>query len=64
MACFLINRSPKATFDWKVVEEFWIGGTVDYTSLEVFGCLANMHVSSKERLKLEAKSRHYIFRVY
>ena len=28
MTCYLINRSPRAALDGKVVEEVWIGNEV------------------------------------
>ena len=40
------------------------GNAVDYSSLKVFGCSANVHVSSEERSKLDAKSRQCIFLGY
>ena len=43
MACYLINRSPRAALDGKVAEEVWTGNEVDYSRLKVFGCLAYVH---------------------
>ena len=57
MACYLVNRSPRATLDRKVAEELWTGNDVDYSRLKVFGCLAYAHIAGDERLKLDAKSR-------
>jgi hypothetical protein len=48
MACYLINRSPRATLDGKVAEEVWTGNEVDYTGLRKFGCLAYVHIPSEE----------------
>ena len=64
MACFLINRSPRARLDGRVSEEVWIGSEVDYSSLRVFGCPAYVHVSSDERSKLDAKSKQCVFLGY
>ena len=47
MACYLINRSPRAAFDGKVVEEVWTGDEVDYSRLRVFGCPAYALMSLK-----------------
>ena len=64
MACFLINRSPRARLDGRVSEEVWTGSEVDYSSLRVFGCPAYVHVSSDERSKLDAKSKQCVFLGY
>ena len=45
VACYLINRSPRATLDGKVAEEVWIGNEVDYSRLRVFECLAYAHIA-------------------
>jgi transposase InsO family protein len=34
MACYLINRSPRAALDGKVAEEVWTGNEVDYSGFE------------------------------
>ena len=57
MACYLINRSPKAVLDGKVAEEVWTGNPVNYSGLRVFGCPAYVHIPNEERSKLDAKSR-------
>ena len=44
MACYLINRLPRATLDGKVVEEVWTGNEVDYSCLRMCGCLAYAHI--------------------
>ena len=64
MACYLINRSPRAALDEKVAEEVWTGNEVDYFGLRVFGCLAYVHIPSKEWSKLDPKSRQCVFLGY
>ena len=64
MACYLINRSPKAALDGKVAEEVWTGNEVDYSSFRVFGCPAYMHIPSEERSKLDPESRQCVFLRY
>jgi len=64
MACYLINRSPRASLGGKVVEEVWTGNAVDFSHLRIFGCLAYVHVPSDERSKLDAKSKKCIFLGY
>ena len=64
MACYLINRSPRAALDGKVVEEVWIGNEIDCSGLRVFGCLTYVHIPSEERSKLNSKSRQCVFLGY
>jgi hypothetical protein len=61
MVCYLINRSPRAALDGKVVEEVWTGNEVDYSSLRVFSCPAYAHKPSEERSKLDPKSSNVSF---
>jgi hypothetical protein len=64
MACYLINRSPMATLDRKVVEKVWTSNEVYYFRLRVFGCPAYVHIPSEEQLKLNIKSRQCVFLRY
>jgi hypothetical protein len=57
MACYLINRSLRATLDGKVADEVWTGNEVDYSGFRVFGCPTYVYIPSEERLKLDPKSR-------
>ena len=57
MACYLINRSPRAALDGKVVKEVWKGNEVDYLRLRVFGCPTYAHIAEEERLNLDVKSK-------
>lgn len=45
IACYLVNRSPSTTIDYKISEEVWTGHSVDYSNLRVFGCHAFAYVS-------------------
>ena len=49
MACYLINRSPRASLGGKVTEEVWAGNDVDLSKLRIFGCPAFVHVLSDKR---------------
>ena len=49
MACYLINRSPRAALDGKVAEEVWTGNEVNYSGLKVFRCLTYTHIAGDER---------------
>ena len=53
MACYILNRSPRAALDGKVVEEVWIGKEVDYSTMRIFGCPTYVHIPIKERSKLD-----------
>ena len=64
MACYLINRSPRASLGGKVIEEVWAGNDVDLSKLRIFGCPAYVHVPSDERSKLDPKSKKCIFLGY
>ena len=44
-ACWLVNRLPSPTIDWKTLEETWSGKFVDYIGLRVFDCPAYACVS-------------------
>ena len=64
MACYLINRSPRASLGGKVAEEVWTGNAVDFDHLRIFGCPAYVHVPGDERSKLDPKSKKCIFLGY
>ncbi|KAE8691550.1 ABC transporter B family member 18 [Hibiscus syriacus] len=64
MACYLINRSPRASLVGKVVEEVWTGHDVTFDHLQIFCCPAYVHVPADERSKLDAKSKECIFLGY
>ncbi|KAL0423292.1 UNVERIFIED_CONTAM: hypothetical protein Sradi_0864000 [Sesamum radiatum] len=64
MACYLINRSPRASLGGKVTEEVWTCNQVNFDHLRIFGCSAYVHVPSDERSKLDPKSRQCIFLSY
>ena len=44
-ACYLVNRSPHTSLNFKVGEEIWSSNSVDYSNLRIFGCPAYAHVS-------------------
>ena len=44
-ACYLMNRSPHSSIDFKIPEEVWSGNPVDYSVLKVFGSPAYVHVN-------------------
>ena len=44
-ACYLINRSPHSSLNFKIPEEIWSGNPVDYSNLRIFGCPAYAHVN-------------------
>jgi len=44
MACYLINRSLRASLGGKVAEEVWTENVDDFSHLRIFGCLTYVHV--------------------
>lgn len=40
---YLINRTPNASIEFKIPEEVWFGGKVEFTHLKRFGCIAYVH---------------------
>lgn len=44
IAWFIANRSLSTSIDFKVLEEVWMGKTVDYYALGVFKCPLYVHV--------------------
>ncbi|KAL6343157.1 hypothetical protein AAG906_020946 [Vitis piasezkii] len=64
MACYLINKSPRAALDRKVAKKDESQHPIDYSSLRVFGCPAYVHIPNEEISKLDAKSRQCIFLGY
>jgi hypothetical protein len=64
MACYIINRSPRAALDGKVSEEVWTGQEVDNSLMRIFGCPTYLHISSEDRSKLDPKSKKCIFLGY
>ena len=62
-AASLVNRSPSKLLNSRYVEEVWSAKDIDYSTLNVFGCKAYIHIPSDERNKLKPKSLEYIFSV-
>jgi hypothetical protein len=56
-ACFITNRSPSATVDFKVQDEVWTGKPVNYSVLRIFGYPTYVHVQSEEWSKLDSKKK-------
>lgn len=61
MACYIANKSPRASLDGNVAEEVWIGNPIDLINLRIFGYPTYVHISSKDRSKLDPKSKQCIF---
>lgn len=43
--CYLINRSPNSSLEFKVPEHVWSNHKPIYSHLKVFGCIAYVHTS-------------------
>ena len=60
-ACYLINRSPNSSLEFKVPEEVWSGHKHSYYHLRPFGCVAYIHISQG---KFNPRARKGIFLCY
>ena len=60
-ASYLVNMSPSTTINFQIPEEIWQGESVDYSTLQIFGCPAYSLVDSQKMNKLESKSMKCIF---
>ena len=58
---YLINRGPSTPLGCCILEELWTDKNVIYSFLKTFSCEAFAHIDSKNRTKLEAKSKKCIF---
>lgn len=45
-AVYIINRSPNSSIKFEVPEVRWTSGTIDYSHLRSFGCVAYVHTIS------------------
>jgi hypothetical protein len=60
MICVLAStfKTHNITIDFKVPEEVWLGKLVDYSVLNIFGCLAYVYMQSGHRSKLDQELRN------
>ena len=58
---YLINRGPSTPLGCGIPKEAWTGKKVSYSFLKTFSCEEFAHIDSKNRTKLEAKSKKYVF---
>ena len=58
---YLINRGPSTPLGCGILEESWTSKKVSYYFLKNFGCEIFSHIDSKNRTKLEAKSKKCVF---
>ena len=58
---YLINRGPCTPLGCGILEEAWTGKKVSYSFLKTFSCEEFSHKDSKNRTKLEAKSKKCVF---
>lgn len=64
MVCYLINMSPRASLEGKVVEEVWIINPIDLDNFIIFRCSAYVHISGEYRSKLDPRSKKCVFVSY
>ena len=61
---YLLNRSPTASVQDKILEEAWSGTITSVSHLRVFGYVAFSHVPDELRRKMDKKSEHCTFTCY
>ena len=61
---YLVNRGPSTPLGCGIPEEAQIGKKVSYSFLKTFDCEEFYHIDSKNRTKLEAKSKKCVFLRY
>jgi hypothetical protein len=60
-ANYLVNRSPRRAKKGATPEQLYIGKIPDIGNLQVFGCIAYLHVPKENRKKLDTKTKKCIF---
>lgn len=60
-AAYLLNRCPTFAVKNKTPEEAWSGFKPSVEHLNVFGCIGHVHISDKDRRKLDDKSLKCVF---
>ena len=60
-ACYLVNRSPSSALDDKTPHKVWTGKKPSLQHLRVFSCDAYVHVTKKNRTKMDKKVEKCIF---
>ena len=60
-AVYIMNRTPMAAIHGMTLEESFIGKKLDLSHLQVFGCLAYVHVPDELRLKIDPKAKKCVF---
>ena len=63
-AIYVQNRCPHVKLDDQTPQEAWSGQKPTVSHLKVFGSVAYAHVPDQQRMKLEDKSKRYIFLGY
>ena len=58
---YFINRGPSTPLGYGILEEAWTSKKMCYSFLKTFGFEAFSHIDSKNRAKLEAKSKKCVF---
>lgn len=60
-ATYLINKGLSILFSCKLLEEEWIGTSVNISHLKVFGYISYVHVNTEKRDKLDIKLKKCFF---
>ncbi|KAF3647028.1 putative agamous-like MADS-box protein AGL31-like [Capsicum annuum] len=56
--CYLVNKSPSTTIEFKTPFEIWFGLPANYSNLKIFGCPAYVYVRDD---KLESRAKKCLF---
>lgn len=60
-ACYLINKSPSSTIEFRTPEQLWSGKIPSLHHLRPFGCIAYVH---KKEGKLDPRAKKAVFLGY
>ena len=58
---FETHRGPSTPLGCGILEKAWIGKKINYSFLKTFSCEAFSHIDSKNKIKVEAKSKKCAF---
>ena len=60
-AIYIMDRTPTAAIHGMNPHENFIGKKLDLSHLNIFGCIAYVHIPDELRSKLDPKEKNYVF---
>ena len=63
-ACYIVNQLPSTTIELKTPMEMWTGKPAAYSHLHAFRCPVYVTYNAQKRVKLDPKSKRFIFLGY